>query len=72
MNDNSKGELMHVDQVVVKAELPRETVARILRSGHVEFYKIGNKTFVYYREFLRGAWEYERNKRPGGRPRKGM
>lgn len=67
---NTKGELMHIDQVVLAAQLPRETIMRIVRSANVESYKIGNKTFVYYRDFLRGCWEYELNKKQGGRPRK--
>lgn len=62
----SKGELISIQDLPAKAGVSESTVKRIIQAGFVEPVKIGRTRFVYYRDFLRGAWEYESDKeRPG-------
>ena len=69
MNSAKRGELLTLEQLAVKAETSEATIKRILQSGYLESKKIGRFRFVYYRDFLRAAWEYEQNKLPKGRKR---
>jgi hypothetical protein len=62
----TKGQLIAVNDLPEKAGISATTVKRMLQGGYVESIKIGRTRFVYYREFLRGAWKYESSKeRPG-------
>ena len=64
--DPAKGELLSIDKLVEKSGVSEATIKRILKGGFVDVTRIGGVRFVYYREFLRGAWEYEQAKeRPG-------
>lgn len=64
---SSKGELLTVRDVATKAEISEATVKRILQVvDNVDVVKISGTRFIYYRDFLRAAWEYESSKeRPG-------
>lgn len=62
----SGGDLLTVEEIAKRADVSESTVKRIIQAGYVEPVKIGRIRMIYYRDFLRGAWEYESNKdRPG-------
>ena len=64
--DPKRGELFTVEQLVEKAEVSEATIKRIIQKGFVDYIKVGRVRYIYYRDFLRGAWEYEQSKeRPG-------
>lgn len=64
--DRSRGQLMSIPEVVEKADVSEATVKRIIQGGYVVAKRIGGVRYIYYRDFLRGAWEYEQAKeRPG-------
>jgi excisionase family DNA binding protein len=67
--DKSKGELLSVKDAAERAQISESTMKRLIQNGYVDAIKIGTVRFVYYRDLLRGAWEYECSKeRPGRRP----
>lgn len=70
MTTPSKGQLIRVNELSEREDISLETINRIIREGYVISYKIGGTRFVHYRDFLRGSWLYEQNRKPGGRPRK--
>ena len=67
MNSGRRGELLTLQQLAEKADTSEATIKRILQAGYLDSKKIGRSRFVYYRDFLRAAWEYEQNKLPKGR-----
>lgn len=67
---SSRGELMMLEQVSKKAGISVRVVETIVSASNVQSYKISGRRFVYYREFLRGAWDYELSKKSSGRNRK--
>jgi hypothetical protein len=68
-----KGELMRAEDACEKGGISMSTFHKIVDLGHIEKYRIGGRTFVYYRDFLRGCYDFDCNKKgKGGRPRKAV
>ena len=63
-------QLLSLRDAAAKAEITYETLRKMINAGYVPKVMIGRIPLVYYREVLRGSWEYEKNKKPGGRPKK--
>lgn len=64
--DKVRGQLMPIKELIEKSGISEATVKRIIHQGYVKAIKIGTVRHIYYRDFLRGAWEYEQAKeRPG-------
>jgi hypothetical protein len=66
-----KGELMRAEAACEKGGISMSTFHSIVQLGYIQKYNIGGRTFVHYRDFLRGCYEFEcKKKGKGGRPRK--
>ena len=63
-------QLLNLRDAAAKAEITYETLRKMINAGYIRKVMIESIPLVYYRELLRGSWEYEQNKKPGGRPRK--
>lgn len=63
-------QLMGVKEAAKLGGITYETLRKMINAGYVEKHIIDDIPFIYYRELLRGSWEYEKAKKPGGRPRK--
>lgn len=66
-NSSGRGELLPIRELAKRAEVSESTVKKILQLiDNVDVLKISGVRFIYYRDFLRAAWEYESSKeRPG-------
>ena len=62
----AKGELMLTEDAAVKAGISKSTLDVMAKKGYVQKYKIGGRSFVHYRDVLRGAWEFEQAKTKHG------
>ena len=65
----TKGELMRAEDAVKQGGISMATFHKMVELGFVQKYRIGGRTFVHYRDFLRGAWEFDKSKNKGGRPK---
>ena len=61
------GDLLTYKQIAVKAGVSETLVKNLLRWGYVEYIMIEGYTLIFYRDFLRGMWEYEKGKQKTGR-----
>lgn len=62
----SKGDLMLTVDAAAKAGLSITTIDSMANSGYVKKYKIAGRSFIHYRELLRGAWAFEQAKTKHG------
>lgn len=63
----SKGKLVTLKQASEMAEISETSVKRLVVDGWVPAHKIAGLRWVYYHEFLQGAWAREQQKDPRGR-----
>lgn len=62
----SKGPLVTLDKAAQMADISVTSVRRIVNDGWVPAVQIAGSRWVYYHEFLQGAWAREQQKDPRG------
>lgn len=63
----SKGALVSLEKAASMADISVTSVKRLVADGWVPAVKIAGIRWVYYHEFLQGAWAREQEKSPRGR-----
>lgn len=63
----SKGPLVTLQKASEMADVSVTTVKRLVVDGWVPAVEIAGRRWVYYHEFLQGAWAREQQKDPRGR-----
>ena len=65
----TKGELMRAEDAAEKGGISMATLKKMIALGFVQKHRIGGRTFVHYRDLLRGTWEFDKSKNKSGRPK---